>query len=416
MIGSVSFWTGYCQVASPCLPYNQAINYGPLTLYSGIPSRPYYPRGFLWDEGFHNLLMRKFRPELSLDIVASWLDMIDSEGWIPREVVLDNEAHRRAPPLLFEDSTVANPPMFIYLIGKLMEDSTVLSNYQERLVRIFPRLKLLYTWLKDIQKGPKKGSCQWQGRNGTTDLELNPGTTPSGLDDYPRASHPTNQEYHIDMRCWMAMSSTVMLKLAKISNATDWIPIIQADQILFNNVTALNELHWSEAAKGYFDYGLHSYEVAIVGEKQPDGTVKYRREVFSKPEYRFVDDVYGLNDTQEMWTPYGLRSVSKRSRYYDAYNTDTAAPYWRGPIWINMNYFALEALQYYSSIDGPLKDLAKSLYDSLKFNVVTNLANQYNLTGFIWEHYDDKTGAGAGTRPFTGWSALVLAIMGDAYN
>uniref|UniRef100_A0AC35G0G3 Glycosyl hydrolase family 63 C-terminal domain-containing protein n=1 Tax=Panagrolaimus sp. PS1159 TaxID=55785 RepID=A0AC35G0G3_9BILA len=190
MIGSVSYWTGYCQVGSPCLPYNQAINYGPLTLYSGIPSRPYYPRGFLWDEGFHNLLMRKFRPELSLDIVASWLDMIDSEGWIPREVVLDSEAHRRAPPLLFEDSTVANPPMFIYLIGKLMEDSAVVSAQKDRLIRIFPRLKLLYTWLKDIQKGPKEGSCQWQGRNGTTDLELNPGTTPSGLDDYPRASHP----------------------------------------------------------------------------------------------------------------------------------------------------------------------------------------------------------------------------------
>uniref|UniRef100_A0A914QII3 mannosyl-oligosaccharide glucosidase n=1 Tax=Panagrolaimus davidi TaxID=227884 RepID=A0A914QII3_9BILA len=441
MIGSVSYWTGYCQVGSPCLPYNQAINYGPLTLYSGIPSRPYYPRGFLWDEGFHNLLMRKFRPELSLDIVASWLDMIDSEGWIPREVVLDSEAHRRAPPLLFEDSTVANPPMFIYLIGKLMEDSAIVSAQKDRLIRIFPRLKLLYTWLKDIQKGPKEGSCQWQGRNGTTDLELNPGTTPSGLDDYPRASHPDSQEYHVDMRCWMAMSSTVMLKLAKLANATDWIPTIQSDQILFNNLTALDQLHWSDSAKGYFDYGLHSYEVAIVGKKQPDGSVKYRREVFSKPEYRFVDDVYGyvnifpfllkllpansaklqiiltrLNDTQEMWTPFGLRSVSKRSRYYDAYNTDTAAPYWRGPIWINMNYLALEALQHYSTIDGPLKILAKNLYDSLKLNVVTNLSNQYNSTGFIWEHYDDKTGAGAGTRPFTGWSALVLAIMGDAYN
>ena len=116
-----------------------------------------------------------------------------SDGWIPREVVLDSEAHRRAPPLLFEDSTVANPPMFIYLVGKIMDDPDIAATYKDRLIRLYPRMKLLYTWLRDIQKGPLEGSCQWQGRNQTTDLELNPGTTPSGLDDYPRASHPTDQ-------------------------------------------------------------------------------------------------------------------------------------------------------------------------------------------------------------------------------
>uniref|UniRef100_A0AC34RQP4 Glycosyl hydrolase family 63 C-terminal domain-containing protein n=1 Tax=Panagrolaimus sp. JU765 TaxID=591449 RepID=A0AC34RQP4_9BILA len=117
-----------------------------------------------------------------------------------------------------------------------------------------------------------------------------------------------------------------------------------------------------------------------------------------------------------MWTSFGLRSVSKRSRYYDAYNTDTAAPYWRGPIWININYLALEALHYYSSIDGPIKNLAAVLYTQLKNNVVGNLLKQYEESRFIWEHYDDKTGVGAGTRPFTGWSSLVLAIMGDTYD
>ena len=45
------------------------------TLLSGSPSRAQFPRGFLWDEGFHGLVFRRWDEELFMDIALDWLSL-----------------------------------------------------------------------------------------------------------------------------------------------------------------------------------------------------------------------------------------------------------------------------------------------------------------------------------------------------
>lgn len=285
---------------------------------------------------------------------------------------------------------------------------------------------------------------RWRGRNETTVRELNPKTLPSGLDDFPRASHPTTDERHLDLRCWMAMSSNLMAEVAAILELDyDYNKYIDA----YNSLTdpeMLDKLHWSEEYQAYADYGLHSDNVVLqypppipnAQQQQPREKIRY---VLTPPKYGFVNMFgYGnlfplslqilspdnprliiilekLEDPELLWTPYGLRSLAANAPLYNKRNTEHDPPYWRGPVWININFLTLKALKSYSHVRSKAGTMAQSIHAKLRSNIIHNVVGEYYKTGYVWEQYDDRTGNGKGCRPFTGWSALVVLIMAEEY-
>jgi mannosyl-oligosaccharide glucosidase len=70
---------------------------GNTSLLSHVPSRPFFPRGFLWDEGFHLLPVIEWDLDLAVSVLKSWLNQMNDDGWIERKYLLPDPF----PPLPF---------------------------------------------------------------------------------------------------------------------------------------------------------------------------------------------------------------------------------------------------------------------------------------------------------------------------
>ncbi|KAH8932306.1 hypothetical protein BDL97_19G064400 [Sphagnum fallax] len=459
MLGSIGYFYGQSRIAIPLKFRNLKTQnrdyweYWPAALYTAVPSRSFFPRGFLWDEGFHQLLISQWDRKMSKEIIAHWLDLLNVHGWIPREQILGDEARSKVPDeFVLQHISNANPPTLFMVLDKLVasyKEEKALGKHNEEdelfFKCAFPRLEVWFRWFNTSQIGKVGSSYYWHGRDAETDRELNPKTLMSGLDDYPRASHPTDDERHLDLRCWMALASKSMAAMASIINSSS--AIYEATAARLTDLKLLNELHYDEKSGQYLDYGLHSEKVKLQRNKYIDPQTGYiqasvQRVVISPPELGWVPH-YGycslfpmlmhllpldspafgtqldlLRNETHLWTSFGLRSLSTSSSIYMKYNTEHDAPYWRGPIWMNINYLVLSALKHCAedAVPGKYKEKCSQMYSELRANLIQNVVERYHESGYLWEQYDNtRRGEGKGSHPFTGWTSLILLVMAHRY-
>jgi mannosyl-oligosaccharide glucosidase len=208
-----------------------------MPLFTAVPSRPFFPRGFAWDEGFHQLLIRRWDASIAADSLAHWMGTLHTcsvaeascagLGWLPREQTLGEEARRRVPEQFRKQSpAIANPPTLLLLADALIKssDSSTVADSETvdvpELMRLLrPRLEHWLAWLlasqriEDVAVDASEPIYQWRGRNPSED-KLNPNTLASGLDDYPRSSSPGRDERHVDLISWLAAGSGALGRIA----------------------------------------------------------------------------------------------------------------------------------------------------------------------------------------------------------
>ena len=449
-------------------------------LLTATPCRSYFARGFLWDEGFHHLIISKWDLELSLDMVNTWLDTMDNQGWIPREQIRGIEAEAQVPVEFREqDFFVANPPSLLFPIKafinnyKYYKDSNNnLYGMKDLLIKFYKKLKLWMNWFETTQKN--KNAYHWNRRNSEHNY-------PSGFDDLPRGMIPNEEENHLDLNIWLLELEKTLLLLSEFFDKESINFYNKSIQERKNNIkknlfsdelniytdylgpqfkkikvkkyprkvfpylwrndnqcgeNVLNPIGTRAECNPYSDSPCCS-EFGWCGNTQnhcncPKCIRSYKleeRKEYKKKENTFNPHIGYINlfpiffgdfnekelgnlfkflgDKNEFLSDYGIRSLVKNDLLYR-----TGDDYWRGKIWIQINYLVLRGLKKYFMDNKEIKNI----YDDVRYGVIKAVYRTWSRSHTFFENYDDKTGEGVMNHPFNGWTSTILLILSENYD
>ena len=215
---------------------------------------------------------------------------------------------------------------------------------------LYPLLKRHYFWFRRTQSGDIKSydrdafstkeAYRWRGRTPEHILT-------SGLDDYPRPQPPHPGELHTDLISWMGMMTRSMRRIAEtIGEADDATEYKGYETAIIRNI---DDLHWDDKAETYCDATIDDYEESVhICHKGYISIFPFLTGLLPPDSPRLGKTLDLISDPEELWSEYGLRSLSKNDEFYS-----TGENYWRSPIWMNMNYLAVKNLLVNLSLLSP---------------------------------------------------------------
>ncbi|KLU87311.1 mannosyl-oligosaccharide glucosidase [Magnaporthiopsis poae ATCC 64411] len=432
------FW----ELAAEVMKRAKVVTAPPRSLLSHTPSRPFFPRGFLWDEGFHLIPAIEWDLDLAVSVLRSWLGLMDSDGWIGREQILGPEARSKVPAeFQVQYPHYANPQtlalLFPILLDKMKNPESYRGNPSKylgdpdgagktMLRELYGLLSKHYAWFRRTQAGnfsaiyprPEGAAAsgegyRWRGRTPQHTLT-------SGLDDYPpRGTRRTRPSCTSTPSPGWAPPHPARPSPAHLGEAGEAETYERHHEAVLRN---LDLLHWDEGAGAYCDAtvvddGRRFERVCRLGYVSVMPLMLGLVGVNS-PRLPALLDLIG--DPARLWSPHGLRSLSAEDPGYGG-----GDDYWRGAVWANLNVLAAlrlarlgRASASASTTSGTgekekVRIRARELGAELRQRLVETVYKSWKQTGFVWEQYSDKTGEGRRSRAFTGWTACVILLMGD---
>jgi hypothetical protein len=327
-----------------------------------MPTKAFYVGAWLWDSALHAIAFRHVDPELARDQIRVMLANQLPDGMLPDAIFDEGVVSEISHPI---HARVTKPPIMAWAALKIHESEPSMA------------------FLREIYEPLKRENAWWFNHNDDDGDGIVQYTHPysSGLDNCPLWDYGMPVESP-DINTYLVIQMKSLAQISEFIEKNDEAKQWQrkADELTSHIIEHL----WDEKA-GIFR-ALHNEKpipVLTPFNLYPLWTGQLPREINQRL-------LAHLKNPSEFWGRFVLPTVA----YNDpAYNPEIM---WRGPVWANINYFFIEALQTIGE-----HRLAKELRDGT-LNMIAGRAGMH-------EYYNSQSGEAPGSAaPGFGWSAAVF--------
>jgi putative isomerase len=326
------------------------------------PSKINYVGLWLWDSAMHALAYRHVDPELARNQIRAMLTCQLADGMLPDAVYDEGVVSELEHPFRAE---VTKPPILAWAALKLHETNPDPDFLQE----IYVPLVRWNAWWFSMNDDDVDGLAQYNHPYS------------SGLDDSPLWDYGMPVESP-DLNTYLCvqMGSLALMAEELGMSAEGGMWRRRAAAI----VRRMIEDFWDEEA-GLF-LALHDEQpISVVTpfNLYPLWTGQLLQDIRDRL-------IAHLTNADEFWGEYVIPSVARNDSHFDPETM------WQGPVWVNINYFFIEALRQVGEYD-----LARTLREKTLELVMSQSG--------IYEYYNAETGEPPATAAETfGWTAAVF--------
>lgn len=329
-----------------------------------LPSKIHYVGVWHWDQVFHALAYRHVDTKLAEDQLRIVFDHQREDGMLPDAIHDEGMVDRLMRPV---EADVTKPPIIAWGALKLFET----SQHRDFLEEIYEPLIRWNNWWM-LGNCNENGLCEYRH------------PFSSGLDDNPLwdVGMPVVAP---DLNTYLVLQADSLAQIARLIGKDD--DAQRYEKLSASFLSDMIKYLWDERSGDF--RALHDGKpistltpfnlLPLLTGKLPQAITE-----------RLIEN---LTDPNLFWTPYPLATVSVSDVSFDPMQM------WRGPVWININYLFVEALQ---------RNGRHELAAQLRQKTLELIMKHQD----IYEYYHPMTGERPPkAAPMFGWSAALYIQM-----
>ncbi len=388
------------------------------------PSSLTYPYQWFWDSCFHAIVFLHFDPELSKNEIRSLLSIQEPDGFIPHVIFWDRSFIRPRMKIwrflqgkqwgLWPKHTgMMQPPVLGISIERIYQ-KTGDRNFLEATL---PAVEKYFLWIEEHRDPDKDGLISVINPH-ETGLDWSPHFDETlGLHERTRQKMKLRvigvKDRLLDLRNKIhGFDSKRILELGYYDVEDVMMNVIYAASLkaLARLFEVVGDHTKSTAFAHKYHITTHALFTKCFDEKDSlfyslwgKEEKKLRVNTFVSLMPLFLDDLGGyiaerlvknhMLNPGEYWLPYPVPGVSKNEPSFDPKQNEFI---WRGPTWMNVNWFLVQGLR-------------KHGYNDIANEIVTKSKELIAKSGFR-EYFNPFTGEGYGAKNF-GWSTLIVDLL-----